>query len=304
MLPSLSAKSYYYPSEATTEGLGQPYLTNYLTQAVQFLSINSDYYPPTHTEANLIIIPQPLHTSRPLSLLTPISESVYPFKDLMGSCVSCRSADLPTAKLVVIEEAGGLIREFPKHVKVEEILKERPGFFVCHADSMRYDEYVSPLSAKQELQLENLYFLLPLTRLRHPLPASDMVALAVEASAAMARSRRRYKKLGRRRGCKITPSVITMEEEVADIDHLDGRHTDYEIISSSSWRGEFKGEGFNSETLGRKRVDVGLRPRPVHYKLQRIASGRKRVNGSFNGPWRRKLSTIHEEGFHSLINIT
>jgi len=157
------------------------------------------------------------------------------------------------------------MREFTEHVKVEEILRDRPGFFVCHADSMRFDEYLSPLSAKQELQLENLYFLLPLTRLRHPLPASDMAALAVEASAAMEQSRRRYKKLGLRRGCKITPSVITMEQEVADIDHLD--HLDYEIISSSSWRGEFRGEGFNSETLEWKRVDVGLRPRPVHYKL-------------------------------------
>jgi hypothetical protein len=219
----------------------------------------------------------------------------------MGSCLSCRSADLPTAKLVVIEEkAGGLIREFPEHVKVAQILRERPGFFVCHADSMRYDQYLSPLSAEQELQVKHLYFMLPVTRLRRPLPATDMAALAVEARAAMERSRHRYKKLGRRRGSKITPSVTMIEQEVAEINHLDRRQSDHEIISS----GQFKGEGYNSETLEWKRVDVGFRARPVRYKMQRTASGRKRVNtASFNGPWRRKLPTIYEEGFHSLIDI-
>lgn len=222
----------------------------------------------------------------------------------MGSYLSHHSADLPTAKLVVIEEgAGGSIIEFPKPVKVAEILREKPGFFVCHADSMHYDEYVSPLSAEQELQVEHLYFLLPLTRLRHPLSATDMVALAVEASTAMEQSRHRYKKLGRRRGWKITPSVITVEQEVREIKHLDRRETDHEIINS----GQFKGEGYNSETLDWKKVGVGLSLRggPVRSKMQRTVAGQKRVNtASFNGPWRMKLWTIHEEGFQSLIDIT
>jgi len=206
----------------------------------------------------------------------------------MGGCISCGSVLLPTARLVVLQEdAGGLI-EFPEPVKVAEILRERPGFFVCHADSMRYDEYVSPLSAEQELQVEHLYFMLPVTKLRHPLPASDMVALAVKASAAMERSRRRYNKLGRRR-CKIMPSLMMMEQNAADINRQE--------IISSSWRGEFKREGYDSETLEcRKRVEVGLRPGPVLCKLQRVASGRKRVYGV---PLKRKLSTIHEETFES-----
>lgn len=221
----------------------------------------------------------------------------------MGICLSCRSAQIPTAKLVVIQEkAGGFIRELPKHVKVAQILREKPGFFVCSADSMRYDEYVSPLSAEQELQVENLYFVLPISRLNHPLPATDMAALAMEASAAMERSRPRCKKLGRRRGSKITPrSVTMMEQEVADINHLLYRRQTNQGITSA---GQFN---YNSETMEWKRVDVGLRSaRPVRYKMQRVASGRKRVNaaGSLSGPWRMKLSTIYEEGFHSLIDIT
>jgi len=254
--------------------------------------------PPMETEANPNI-PIHIHTGSPFSLLNTISGPVYPSQDLMGNYLSHRSADLPTAKLVVTgEAAGGFIIEFPEHVKVYEILRERPGFFICHADSMRYDEFISPLSAEHELQVEHLYFLLPLNRLRHSLSATDMVALAVEASTAMEQSRHRYKKLGRRRGWKITPSVITVEQEVREIDHLDRRETDHEIINS----GQFKGEGYNSETLDWKRVGVDW---PVRSKRQRRAPGQKRVNtASFNGPWRMKLWTIHEEGFQSLIDIT
>lgn len=187
----------------------------------------------------------------------------------MGSCLSRTSPHLSTAKLVVIEEdSGASITEFPRHVKVAEILRERPGFFVCHADSMRYDEYASPLSAEQELQMEHLYFLLPVTKLRHPLTASDMAALAVKASAAMERSRRCCNKLGRR-PCKIMPSLITMEQDVNSDDEI--------TLSSSSGKRE-----------------VGLRPGPVHYKLQRVASRRKSVNGV---TLKSKLSTIHEEAF-------
>lgn len=109
----------------------------------------------------------------------------------MGSCLSRRSVHLPTAKLVVLQEDGVVfIRDFPEPVKVAEILRESPGFFVCHADAMRYDEYVSPLSAEQELQVEHLYFMLPVTKLRHPLLASDMAALAVKTTAAMDRNHR------------------------------------------------------------------------------------------------------------------
>lgn len=202
----------------------------------------------------------------------------------MGNCISGRSVHPPTASLVVLQEdSRSLIKEFPEPVKVAEILRERPGFFVCHADSMRFDEYVSPLSAQQELQMEHLYFMLPVAKLRRPLTASDMAALAVEASAAMGRNRRRRNKLSRRRDCKIRPSVTMTGQAVSE--------TNQQERTSSS--GEMKREGYDSETREcRKRVEVNLRARSVNYKLQRVASGRKRFNG---GALRRMLSTIHEE---------
>lgn len=89
--------------------------------------------------------------------------------------------------------------------------------------------------------------------------------------------------------------MTIVEEEVGEINH--------EITSS----GQFKGDqGYNSETLEWKRVGAGRLTRggPVRSKRQRTASGRKRVNStSCNGPWRMKLPTIYEEGFHSLIDI-
>lgn len=124
--------------------------------------------------------------------MSPVHEQF----DIMGSFLSRRSLHppTPTAKLVVFQEdaaAAVFIRDFPKPVKVAEIIRESPGFFVCHADAMCYDEYVSPLSVEHELQMDDLYFLLPVTKLRHPLSASEMAALAVKVSAAMNRRSRR-----------------------------------------------------------------------------------------------------------------
>jgi hypothetical protein len=78
-----------------------------------------------------------------------------------------------------------LIQEFQEPVKVAKILREGHDFFVFHVDSMHYDEYVSPLSIEKDLQMEHLYFMLHVDKLHHPLPASDMVTLAVEANASM-----------------------------------------------------------------------------------------------------------------------
>lgn len=87
--------------------------------------------------------------------------------------------------MVIEEEANGLIREFPKHVKVVEILRERPSFFFYHADSIFYNEFISLLSVEQELQVRHLYFFLPLAKLSRRLLATDMAVLVVEAIATM-----------------------------------------------------------------------------------------------------------------------
>ncbi|KAH9289504.1 hypothetical protein KI387_033621, partial [Taxus chinensis] len=128
----------------------------------------------------------------------------------MGGCLSC--PEIRPAAMLILDD--GSLREFVEPVKVAEIVREIPDLFVCHSDRMAFDEYLSPLPADVELQVGQIYFLLPLIKSRYPLPASDMAALAVKAAAAM-QTRQKKKKKWRR--CKISPMV---EHHVSEeIDH-------------------------------------------------------------------------------------
>lgn len=50
---------------------------------------------------------------------------------------------------------------------------------------MEFDDVISAIDEDQVLQPGNLYFALPLSRLRHPLQPHEMAALAVKASSAL-----------------------------------------------------------------------------------------------------------------------
>ncbi|KAL3813557.1 hypothetical protein ACJIZ3_014825 [Penstemon smallii] len=103
----------------------------------------------------------------------------------MGICSSCDSTNVATAKLILDD---GTLQEFPYPVKVSYVLQKNPSRFICNSDEMDFDDVVSPVSDDEELQLGQLYFALPLSRLKHRLQAEDMAALAVKASSALTKS--------------------------------------------------------------------------------------------------------------------
>ncbi|XP_059074691.1 uncharacterized protein LOC131874786 [Cryptomeria japonica] len=130
----------------------------------------------------------------------------------MGICFSCQVTH-PTAKLIL--DDGGL-KEFSEPVKVAEVLRERPDFFVSHSDSMDFDQYLIALSLENQLQVGHLYFLLPREKLQNPLPSSEMATMAVKAAAAL---QQKHKKNSRRmcRRSKIKPEV---EHNMEGFNHL------------------------------------------------------------------------------------
>ncbi|CAN8277664.1 unnamed protein product [Cochlearia groenlandica] len=104
----------------------------------------------------------------------------------MGSCVSRdESLRSETAKLILLD---GTLQEFSSPIKVYQILQKNPTSFICNSDEMDFDDAVSTLSGEEELRSGNLYFVLPMTWLNHPLRAEEMAALAVKASSALAKS--------------------------------------------------------------------------------------------------------------------
>ncbi|GMN29776.1 hypothetical protein TIFTF001_002569 [Ficus carica] len=103
----------------------------------------------------------------------------------MGICSSTSSTHVATAKLILQD---GRLEEFSYPVKVSYVLQKNPACFICNSDEMGFDDVVTAVSDDEELQPGQLYFALPLARLRHRLQAEEMAALAVKASSALMKS--------------------------------------------------------------------------------------------------------------------
>ncbi|CAF2018820.1 BnaC07g31880D [Brassica napus] len=103
----------------------------------------------------------------------------------MGACGSSESRRTDTAKLILPD---GTLQEFTSPVKVWQILQKNPTSFVCNSDDMNFDDAVLAVGGSEDLRPGELYFVLPLTWLNHPLRAEEMAALAVKASSALSKS--------------------------------------------------------------------------------------------------------------------
>ncbi|XP_065875290.1 uncharacterized protein [Euphorbia lathyris] len=103
----------------------------------------------------------------------------------MGICSSCDSTHVATAKLILQD---GRLQEFSYPIKVSYVLQKNPTYFICNADEMDFDDVLSAINDDEELQPGQLYFALPLNRLKHPLQPEEMAALAVKASSALMKS--------------------------------------------------------------------------------------------------------------------
>ncbi|XP_015069332.1 uncharacterized protein LOC107013971 [Solanum pennellii] len=103
----------------------------------------------------------------------------------MGICNSCESTSVATAKIILQD---GRLQEFSYPIKAWYLLQKDPTIFICNSDEMELGDKISAINAEEELQLGQLYFAMPLKRLRSRLGAEEMAALAVKASSALKRT--------------------------------------------------------------------------------------------------------------------
>lgn len=120
-----------------------------------------------------------------LSISTNFLELTSQNYTKMGACSSSESRRTETAKLILPD---GTLQEFSSPVKVWQILQKNPTSFVCNSDDMDFDDAVVAVGGSEDLRPGELYFVLPLTWLNHPLRAEQMAALAVKASSALTKS--------------------------------------------------------------------------------------------------------------------
>ncbi|KAK9286089.1 hypothetical protein L1049_014469 [Liquidambar formosana] len=110
----------------------------------------------------------------------------------MGVCASSQitrqsgSTDWPhTAKIIHLD---GRLQEFKQPIKTRHILSQNPNSFLCSSECMYVDCHVPHVPEDEELQLGQLYFLMPISQSHTSLSLQDLCALAIKASAALSRS--------------------------------------------------------------------------------------------------------------------
>ncbi|KAI3725584.1 hypothetical protein L1987_65375 [Smallanthus sonchifolius] len=132
----------------------------------------------------------------------------------MGSCLSSGGDSVSFSSALVISPTGDL-RPYSTPVFVSDVLQMEPSpSFVCNSDKLSYDEHIRAMDTEDGLDAGQIYFVLPVSKLRDRLSASEMAALAVKASVALNSTGfnkgRNYKK------SKISPFVVM--ESNANID--------------------------------------------------------------------------------------
>ncbi|KAI3808599.1 hypothetical protein L1987_24554 [Smallanthus sonchifolius] len=147
----------------------------------------------------------------------------------MGICSSCDSTAVATAKLILHD---GSLQEFSYPVKVSYVLQKHPSTFICNSDEMEFDDVVSAIRDEDVLQLGQLYFALPLTRLKSRLQPEEMAALAVKASSALTKSG------GEKCGCRRKDIYFTAPVFSSGRGHMksSGRVSDEGSVGSRSGR--------------------------------------------------------------------
>ncbi|KAI8549208.1 hypothetical protein RHMOL_Rhmol06G0008500 [Rhododendron molle] len=125
----------------------------------------------------------------------------------MGGCFSSTAADQPSRsesthrRSVNVISANGDLHQYTSPLTVSQVLEMEvqtaqhddrpsniPNFFVCNSDRLYYDDFIPALDAQDQLHPNQIYFVLPASKLQYRLTASDMAALAVKASLALQKS--------------------------------------------------------------------------------------------------------------------
>ncbi|KAJ9152893.1 hypothetical protein P3X46_026401 [Hevea brasiliensis] len=110
----------------------------------------------------------------------------------MGNCASPQYAKKSalslalnwksTAKIVHID---GSLQEFKQPIKANLILSQYSNFFLCSSESMYVNCRLPQVADDEELQLGQIYFLMPLSKSHAPLSLQELCALAIKASSAL-----------------------------------------------------------------------------------------------------------------------
>uniref|UniRef100_A0A6N2L1G8 DUF4228 domain-containing protein n=1 Tax=Salix viminalis TaxID=40686 RepID=A0A6N2L1G8_SALVM len=109
----------------------------------------------------------------------------------MGNCASPQYTKevvvggrnwISTTKIV---HTDGRLQEFRQPIRASNVLSLNPNTFLCCAESMYIGCHLPQVPDDEELQLGQLYFLIPLSKSNIPLSLQELCSLASKADASL-----------------------------------------------------------------------------------------------------------------------
>lgn len=114
----------------------------------------------------------------------------------MGTSASslCKSkgVNLSWKFTVSIIHYDGKLQQWKQPLKAKYVLSQNSNGFICSSDSMYIGSLLPHVSPSEELQVGQIYFLMPLSQSHIPLSLQELGALAIKAHAALTHSTKKY----------------------------------------------------------------------------------------------------------------
>ncbi|CAN8292146.1 unnamed protein product [Cochlearia groenlandica] len=208
----------------------------------------------------------------------------------MGICVSFDRRDINSSPTVKIVTVNGDLREYNVPVLASQVIEAESAaassssrlssYFICDSDSLSYDDFILAIESEEPLQAEQIYFVLPISKLRNRLTASDMAALAVKASVAIQNSVKKESR--RRKKGRISPIMMLTQQPNGSVDGVNGKASESTVK---------KGRPLVNKTAPFNKGSSGYNRSGSVRNLKRYTSKRAKLAVR---SFRLKLSTIYE----------
>ncbi|XVE48632.1 hypothetical protein DITRI_Ditri01bG0017400 [Diplodiscus trichospermus] len=88
----------------------------------------------------------------------------------------------PTTKIIYPD---GRLQEFRQPIKASFVLSQNPNCFLCNSELMYVNSRLPRVHEDEELQLDQIYFLMPLSKSQATISLQELCSLAIKASTAL-----------------------------------------------------------------------------------------------------------------------
>ncbi|EEF40074.1 uncharacterized protein LOC125370589 [Ricinus communis] len=95
------------------------------------------------------------------------------------------SSSSSSSTTIMVIHGDGKLQVLKQATKARKIRSQNPNYFLCSSESMSIGTCVPHMQDDEDLQMGQIYFLLPLSQSRKPLLLPDLCALAVKANSAL-----------------------------------------------------------------------------------------------------------------------